>query len=437
MYEAFVGREIELDNEIITITEYITKGGNSIVFGCKYLERDYVIKFFKGKNKGRYDRFKSEVDKINYLNNNIQNYSPQVIKKNFPKYNYRLFNTTQVENLPFYVMERGEMYEYSNLNFEQKLNDIIEICNSLNSMHSINCIHRDIKPENIVRYNGKLTFIDYGTAHVPGIDTINNKEQMGSRGTIAPEMVDRINGQNDNENKYSDIYSFGKTMWILLTNDRAAYKFTTYDSNNINSKIRLNDVNKGIVMALERIIARATRENYLERIELNKMLELLILIRDGLLKNDRNCNIMKFKCLLEDTVDIYYDATLIDNENKIIEYIKQIKDLGCILSLKVDKRNLCDEVELESFDIEYEPSGKYYYFILNAKKFIFKIKEIVINKDNICIKCNEMSEPILTENSTFFRDIDPFSKKSILSNPIDDIAENVYLECDVCLNVVE
>ena len=227
-----------LDGKSIELRGIVASGGNSIVYRCKYLNRHYIIKFFKGRNKKRYERFKLEVSKVNYLNDNIQDYAPKIIGYHFPKYNFRIFAKFNTLTAPFYIMEEGSKYIYEELNFEQKLTDIIEICNKLIKMHGLNVYHRDIKPENIIRYKDKLTYIDYGTACVPNIETIDDREPMGSRGTIAPEMINHAYGLSGYKYEYADIYSLGKTMWIILTNDRNAHKFTTYESNNINSKIK-------------------------------------------------------------------------------------------------------------------------------------------------------------------------------------------------------
>lgn len=432
--EKYVGCAIKLGNKKIKLTGYIGSGGNSVVYRCKYSEKDFVIKFFKGYKK-RYMRFKEEIEKIKYLNSRIEDFTPAVIETSLTKYNSKTFPYFKIDTAPFYIMEMGDRYQYDSLTFEQKLDDMIEICNSLKKMHDLNIQHRDIKPENILKYNGRLTYIDYGTACMPGFETIDGQEAMGSKGTMAPEMVNQAYGISGYKFEYADIYSLGKTLWILLTNDRNAHKFTTYEPTNVSSKIKIERVHNGIVMALERIIMGATRENYLERISLDKIIESLIMIRDGLLGNDENCNIMKFKCLLENVVNPKYDMILIGEESKKLDFIKNISNLGIYLSLEESEKKLCDSAKMSSFSIEYELS-EYYYFILNDTKFLFKIEDLLIDSKRICIKTTKLDNLILGEDSKCFIDIDSFSKRSILTNPIDSITKNIYLECDICLNII-
>ncbi len=435
-YATLIGSSITFDGKTLVLDELMGIGGNSVVFGCSYLDSKYVIKFFVGNRIKRYKRFKSEVNKINYINSFIEGITPKIIESNFPKYNARLFNSLKVDSSPFFIMERGEKFNYNNLSFEEKLNKIIEICECLNKNHKLNVQHRDIKPENIVYYQGKLSYIDYGTASVPGFETIDSSEPMGSRGTMAPEMVNRSFPQAGYKNEFSDIYSLGKTMWIILTNDRNAHKFTTYDSSNISSKIIIPEIHDGIVMALERIIKGATKENYLERLSLEQILSSLILIRDGLLGNEANCNIMKYKCLLADLFNSKYDVITITDNSKCLEFIKCISKLGIMLSLEENNMFLCDTSKIDVFSIFVDSRG-FYYFVLNDIKYLFKVESIFIYGDKIKFKTQLLDDISSDDKNIKFTDIDSFIKRSVLTNQIGLTAQNIYLECDVCLNIVE
>ena len=435
-YENFIGQKIHLKKKIITLTKFIAKGGNSVVYECTYLKEKHIIKFFKGTTNKRYKRFKQEVEKINYINNKIFRFTPSVNECYFPHYNRQLFQDFDINALPYYIMEKGDKYDYSKLTFEQKLKDILEICSRLQEMHSFDIQHRDIKPENILLYNEHLTYIDYGTAHTPGIITIDSKEPMGSHGTMAPEMNNQAYGIKGYKFEYADIYSLGKTIWIILNNDRSANKFTTYYSSNISSKLKLEGVHDGIVMAIERILNRMTCENYLERISLDDVIKSFIMIRDGVLKNDVNCNMMKFKCLLEESIDYQYDSVLIKNNIKIIEFLQKTSHVCINLSLEEDQKALCSSTNISDFSIEFEPN-EYYSFVSNGTKFIFKIEEIIVSREKICIKTSKSSIKTETEDSKKISDVDPFIRTFILIKPIDDIIQKIYLDCEICLNIVK
>lgn len=433
-YKKLIGTEIICDRKKILLTKFVACGGNSVVYECIYLSKKYIIKFFNGKNKKRYQRFMQETEKIAYLNEKQPGFTPFVKKPYFPEYN-RSFQTFKVDKSPFYIMEKGDKYNYKNLTFEQKLNDVIELCNTLRIMHSFDIQHRDIKPENILKYNGHLTYIDYGTARVPNIETIDSREEMGSFGTMAPEMSNQASDIPGYKFDYADIYSLGKTIWIILNNDRRANMFTTYFPSNVSSKLKIENVHDGIVMAIEKILNGATRENYLERMSLNEMMNSFIMIRDGLLGNEINCNNMKLKCLLEESVFPNYDFVLINDDIKIMNFLKKVSHVCAKISLADNKKILCLPIECSDFSFELEANGCF-SFAVSDKKFIFEIKDITIDKKRIYIKTNGLGQKILGDDIKYFNDVDSFVRKYILTKAIDDITK-VYLDCEIFLDIIE
>lgn len=433
-YTRNIGKKINNDDFEIILTNYIASGGNSVVYECKYNDGDYVIKFFVGKSK-RYKRFQSEIEKINYLNERLDNYTPKVILSFTPDYDYKTTPYLNVHSSPFYIMEKGDKFIYNSLRFEEKIVLLIEICESLIQMHTLNVRHRDIKPENIVKYNTHLTFIDYGTSCVPSVKTIDDRENMGSRGTMAPEMYNHAYGIQGYDYCFADIYSLGKTMWIILTENKNSHIFTTYSTFNINSKLRIDNVNDGIVMFLERILCASTKENYLDRMTLSDILNNLYIIKNRLLNNDTNCNIVKYRCILEDFSNKSYDGIIISSQEKYTDFFRKISSIGTSLHLIDNDRELCNSFDFSAFSLNIEPND-YYSFHSNGVKFLFKINELII-RDSIVIKTKKLDDPIHTEDSKYFREIDQFSRKSILFNPIDDSTKNIYLECDICLKTRE
>lgn len=435
-YKKNVGKSFGYKENRILITDYIAKGGNSVVFECKYLNKQYVIKYFLGAQEKRYERFKLELDKINILNNNIKDCTPAIIEHNFPGEIVKKFSKLNIQTSPFYIMEKGMKFDYTILNFEEKIDSLIEFALKLQKMHTLNYVHRDIKPENMLYYHNQLSLIDYGTSRIPGIETVDENERMGSIGTMAPEMVNRINGQDEENNKYSDIYSLGKTIWIILTNDRDACKFTTYNPNSINSKIKIDGVHEGIIMELEQIVLEATKENYLERISLNEIIERLIIIKEKLINKPQNCNIIKFQCLLKEFLNIKYDSININEEGKVLSFINNLNLIGTKLSLNESGKNLCDSLEANYFTLLYDSKLQMYYFESSDVKFMFKIKNININNKSVNIETIILNE-IPDENYVRLKEVDFFSRSSILTHRIDIGTSKVYLECDICLEPIE
>lgn len=432
-YKDYIGEKTSLNGVEIILTNYIACGGNSVVFECQYKSNKYIIKFFKGHKRRRYERFRLEVDKIKKINKEIEEYTPNIIDSFFPK--FRDFSSLEVQSSPFYMMEQGEKYNFANLIFKQKLYDILEICERLKQMHKVGIKHRDIKPDNIIIYQGGLTFIDFGTSSVPNIKTFNDEEPMGSRGTIAPEMVNNTHKLEGYKYEYADIYSLGKTIWIIFSNDKRADKFTTYESSNINSKLNLDSVPEGIIMLLEYIINKATQENYFKRITLEKIIELLRIIIFEMMNNQEKCNDVKFECLMEKINISQYDEIVIATQEKILKFIqKNIYEIGTQLDLIEDGKELCNSIYNSRFEIKYSNNG-YFNFEANKIKFIFKIKEIKIVKEQIIIKA-EKNNDLLEENEIKkFSHLSSFERKTILTNPLHQKGETICLDCDICLKV--
>lgn len=89
-----------------------------------------------------------------------------------------------------------------------------DICNILNYLHNQTppLIHRDIKPDNIiVRPDGSICLIDFGTARTLKENASSDTEFAGTRGYAAPEQY----GFKQTDEK-SDIYSVGVLLnWML------------------------------------------------------------------------------------------------------------------------------------------------------------------------------------------------------------------------------
>lgn len=426
-YKNLVGESITLNNKQITLTNYITCGGNSVVYECLYNNNKYIMKIFKGNKKKRYKRFKSEIDKINEINNKIANFTPKFITRFFPKFSN--FDKLKIKKSPFYIIEKGEAYHFEKLTFKQKINNILEICEAVKQMHREGIIHKDIKPDNVIRYNGRLTLIDFGTASVPGIKTFDDDEPMGSRGTIAPEMINNAKSLENYKYEYADIYSLGKTMWIILTNEKRADKFTKYESSNINSKINLDNVPEGIIMLIEYILNQATQENFFKRITLDKMIYLLKFIAFQMINDEGKCNEIKFECLMKKIYNSQYDQIVINQKEKILEFImNNISKIGIKLNLKENNIDLCDSIYDSCFEIKH--NNNYFNFEANKIKFIFKIQKIKILENEIIIKTDK-NEDIL--NIKKFSQIIDFERKTILNNSLLDKDKTIYLDCDICL----
>ena len=111
------------------------------------------------------------------------------------------------DNLEELVAKKGAIDEAQAINWLTQLVDILDL------LHQRNFAHRDIKPSNVIlRPNGKLTLIDFGTVGVGKLgDKTVGSTKVGSIGYAAPEQ---LNGSSE---LGSDLFSLGRTLVHLLT----------------------------------------------------------------------------------------------------------------------------------------------------------------------------------------------------------------------------
>ncbi len=94
-----------------------------------------------------------------------------------------------------------------------------QLLETLEYLHTgrVPILHLDVKPSNIlIRADGKLTLLDLGAAMPVGSDRKQACGYFGTPGYAAPEQFDR-QGKADER---TDLYSFGATMFFLLTGRR-------------------------------------------------------------------------------------------------------------------------------------------------------------------------------------------------------------------------
>ena len=138
---------------------------------------------------------------------------------------------------------------------EDKVADYaIQLCDVLDYLHSQKppIIYRDLKPANIMlRPDGKITLIDFGTARKYNYDSVADTTCLGTIGYAAPEQfAGETLRQTDAR---TDIYNLGATMYHLLTVvNPSEPPYELYP-------IRRWD--ESLSNGLEKIILRATRKD--------------------------------------------------------------------------------------------------------------------------------------------------------------------------------
>lgn len=94
------------------------------------------------------------------------------------------------------------------------LRSIAETLATLQEVHNIG--HRDIKPGNLYEHNGHWLVGDFGLVSIPDIDDLTRSgKPLGPAHYTSYEM---IRNAPEADPHAADVYSFGKTLWVLATN---------------------------------------------------------------------------------------------------------------------------------------------------------------------------------------------------------------------------
>ncbi len=244
-----------------TIKKTLGKGGNGIVYKVVDDKGNFFAKkVLKNiKRKKNYERFKSEIEVLNNLKN--KKGIIEIVEHHFPT---KISNT----DFPYYIMPIGIPFkEYIKTATRERIFELIfELCDALEYLHSQGITHRDIKPDNILVVNDSPVFSDFGLANFPKKKKVSAlNESIGPRWTIAPEMK-RISSVA--EFKRADIYSFAKTVWMMLTQQWLGFDGQYIPNSNISidNFVKMN-INKGhtigdweyfSIVLLNRLLAQST-----------------------------------------------------------------------------------------------------------------------------------------------------------------------------------
>ncbi|MEB3340967.1 serine/threonine-protein kinase [Okeania sp.] len=106
------------------------------------------------------------------------------------------------ENLEEWLINHGKIYQDEVLDWLKQITEILDM------LHSQNLLHRDLKPSNLIlRPNGQLTVIDFGTIGVGDW----GRTKIGSLGYSAPEQM------TGEAVLQSDFFALGRTFVHLIT----------------------------------------------------------------------------------------------------------------------------------------------------------------------------------------------------------------------------
>ena len=128
------------------------------------------------------------------------------------------------------------------LNYEEKLDILIQLSKIVKELHKIRIIHCDIKPENIIYNKGKIYIIDFGSAILDGekVEYI-----QGSKNYSAPEIYQEFVRCPQN-----DIYSVASIYNRLIEEDKKDYRIV-YGGMKKDKRERFNSIDKILKILLD------------------------------------------------------------------------------------------------------------------------------------------------------------------------------------------
>lgn len=250
VYKAFDSKKkhivaIKMLKEELTIDEEFVKKFKSEALACKDIKQENVITAYEVVDEG--------------------------------SMHYIVMEYIEGTTLNKYIKQKGK------LSNEETISISIQVAKGIQAAHNKGIIHRDIKPQNIViNDNGKVKITDFGIARAI-TSTTKNISVIGTVHYISPEQV-----RNTKVDFRSDIYSFGCTMYEMITGevpfegDAPLDIIVSHLRNNLKAP---HLKNPNIYASLEKIILKAARmvprERYQSMEEMIHDLEYATKYKDG------------------------------------------------------------------------------------------------------------------------------------------------------------
>lgn len=188
--------------DMMSDKDLIGQGGYGTVYKNTYRGTPVAVKFMKPKSsKNSIKKFYREYTLIKEIDH------PSIIKTHgYTKYEDRI--GIILDYCP--KSSLNELLKNENLSLKKRLKLLLKVSQSIEYLHILNICHFDIKPHNILinsYYEPKLS--DFGISKK--LYCSSNKKSMGTIKYCSPEQI------IGNPGKSSDVWSFGITMFCVLT----------------------------------------------------------------------------------------------------------------------------------------------------------------------------------------------------------------------------
>lgn len=329
--KVYVGESYEF-----TVGKSIGKGGNGEVFEANIKnsqsKEKYVVKFLfldrwnKEKLKKRYDRFYREISTVLMLQNDIpgimkivDSHCPEIMKK---------------DKKVWYLMKKGETFnrfcKINQLDLKKKFEYLLELANILCMLHERGYSHRDIKVDNLLVLENQIKLSDFGLIWSIDYSMITCEgERVGPYYIGPPELESRDIRINDF--RASDVFLFGKVVWMVLKNDMMGFRGQYRRENR---QFYLNPSEYGVFTfePIHRLLEESTKIEMHQRININKCVEY---IREQLeiINNIHSDKVLSYKYEEEEKeleIGINADENIYSDIQSILKIIDRLSKVSNI-----------------------------------------------------------------------------------------------------------
>ncbi|MCG5444429.1 protein kinase [Micromonospora sp. NIE79] len=231
------------------LVELLGSGGNAEVWRARGPSGGVAMKLVRARRGEPYARFQREVEQLRLLGD-----MPGIL----PYLDSHLPDEPTAKDPAWLTMPIAQPLRDAlgpDPTAEVVVSAIAAITKTLASIHAIGVSHRDVKPDNLYMSDERWLIGDFGLVDAPNVEPLTEGAvNLGPRHYLAPEM---ILSPHTADGAAADVYSLGKTLWVLLTNqafplpgehrlDVELFRLTTYSTH------------KGLA-SLERLLETMTR----------------------------------------------------------------------------------------------------------------------------------------------------------------------------------
>lgn len=375
------------------VKNFIGKGGNGVVFVANVIQRgkllpvreNYVIKFlvFNSKDTNelekRKSRFKKEIEQVFLLQNKVEGI--------VPIFDSSIFCEEQ-PNLLWYLMPKGKEYKYKRETIERKLEHMLCLGKCLKQLHELGYAHRDIKPKNLLILDNKISLGDFGLIwNINDIDEhITEVNDCLGPQAIRPPELQSICDVNGIDYRKSDVYLFGKTIWMILNDNNRGF---SAEYSRINNEIYLYKTKLQLETAepLHQLMEGSTRDQYWERIDIMDCIEYIenqLLVIRGNIPKKILLNWKYIEQVKREKLTLPADEIIYKDPKSILKILTSMINVVCLIFIENEKQygayplKKANHIQGNLYELE----------IINPYLFRKRVTiEIALN--NICLKDDE------------------------------------------------